>query len=166
MRTAWLYLTAILVALLQAALHGMGAEVVVPNLCLVMLIWLTPRLTTATLAGLAVTMGVLLESVSGLAFGSQLLGLLVLVLIAKLVLREKAESKLSFQILITIIATLSLTIIAAASLPIAEVAGRWHLILFRGLLESLYNVIIIVGLAALTGGERQTNDRSYHLPHS
>ncbi len=166
MRTGWLILLALVTALLQVVLHGLGANAVVPNLPLVLIVWLAPRVSAARLSAVAVTMGLILESNSLLPFGTQLLELLIFVLAAKLILREEAESRLGFQVALVVGATLISVGVTAASLPFSDIAQYWPTILFRGALESLYNGIIIVLLAGLTDGRsrRGEHQRRYKLP--
>jgi hypothetical protein len=118
------------------------------------------------LSAIAVTMGIILESNSLLPFGTQLLGLLVFVLAAKLILQEETESRLGFQVALVVAATMISVAISAASLPFSDIAQFWTTILFQGALESLYNGIIIVLLAGLTNGRSRRGDqqRRYRLP--
>lgn len=166
MRTGWLIFLALVTALLQTALHGLGANVVIPNLPLVLIVWIAPRVSAARLSAIAVTMGIILESNSLLPFGTQLLGLLVFVLAAKLILQEETESRLGFQVALLVAATMISVAISAASLPFSDIAQFWTTILFQGALESLYNGIIIVLLAGLTNGRSRRGDqqRRYRLP--
>ncbi len=164
MRTFGLIVLALFTAIIQIALHGLGSSIVVPNLCLILLIWLAPRIATGLLAGLALTMGLVIEQASGLSFGSVVLGLLLVVFVAKLIFNEADERRLSFQLGLMVGSTLLIVGIAVASLPLADLAAHWPQLVWRTVLECLYNCGILVGITVLTSGEQPTSDRRYHLP--
>lgn len=158
-----LYLLAFLLACLQVGVRGVSLTAIFPNICIIALVFLAPRIGFADLAGMAILMGVLLETHSVLPFGSQLMVLLFITLFAKLVMRSVAESgQILYLIILSTVAVIVLNVASFLSLPLTEAIAVWRLIVSRIVIESLYNGTILLLLSGLF--QPRQNNRTYRLP--
>lgn len=151
--------------LVQICLHGFGIDVVVPNLVLVAIVFLSPRLSFASLGAVAVAAGVMLETSSAAPIGTHILGLLLLVLVAKLLLRSTdEESRFWYLYGILISGTIGYSLALGLTIPFRELQVHWGVLTTHILLECLYNSVLF-GICMAVGARQVGGQKQYRLPH-
>lgn len=157
-------LFALLVSLLQVALHASGLTWVIPNLALLFVVWYAPKLEYVPMTFLIILMSAILETGSVLPTGLMMLGLFLVMLASKLVFREGRDAnKWSFQLALVVAATIIFNIVVYASLPAGILASQLGQMGLRIALEVLYNssiLLLIVGLS----DRRQPTHPHFRLP--
>lgn len=152
------------IGLVQISLHGLGIDIVVPNIALVMLVFLSVRLDFSTLGTVAVATGVILETSSAAPIGTQILGLLLVVLVSKLLLRSTDEdSRFWYLYAILISSTVGYSLALGLTLPFAEIQAHWTILIVHIGLESLYNSVLF-GFCMVVGARQVDTHKNYRLP--
>jgi len=164
MRRVGIILLGILIGCLQLSMHGLSSNVVLPNIALVTVILLLPKWTFHDLVFLTLSIGVVLELVSASSVGTQIIAYLLIVLIGKLLLRQAVDgSQMGFLVALGVCLTLAFNLIVSLALPAQDILQNTQLLLFRTILECVYNGIIIV-LGMLFVYSRHVTKPRYRLP--
>lgn len=163
----WQYLlVAAGVALVQITLKSMDVNWVIPNLCLVLVVWLGSRLSLSTLTGIVLLMGSILLIGSAAPTGLNILALFLVVLVGRFVFHQgRGLYQLSFQIGLLWAATIAIGLLTAAAVEGLSILANWQMILFRIGVEGLYNMIILVLLVGLVSTRQREEDRYHRLPN-
>lgn len=163
----WRYLImAAGVALLQVTLKSLDINWVVPNLCLVVVIWLGARLSLATMTSVILLMGSILLLGSAAPIGLNILALFLVVLLGRFVFHQgRGLYQLSFQIGLLWAATIAIGLLTAAAIEGLSILANWQAILFRISVEGLYNMIILILLVGLVSTRQREEDRYHRLPN-
>lgn len=164
MKRALFILVGLLIGVVQICLRGLGPDNVIPNIALVLVVFLSARLDLSYLGTVALAAGVVLEISSAAPVGTQLLGLFLVVLVAKLLLRSSDEESRHWYLLILLIgSTIGYSLVQGLSISFAEVRAHWGVLISHIAVESLYNGILY-GCCALLGARRKVSQKSYRLP--
>lgn len=164
MRRVGLILLGLAIGLIQISLRGLGAEVVIPNVALVMIVFLSARLDLSSLGLVALAGGVLLELSSAAPLGTQIFGLVLLVLVSKLLLRSTEEdSQFWYLYGLLLSSTVGYSLALAFTIPFSEIQSHWWLLVVHIALECLYNSILF-GFCMAVGARRIDSKKAYRLP--
>ncbi len=163
----WRYLlVAAGVALIQITLKSLDVNWVVPNLCLVLVIWFGARLSLSTLTSVVLLMGSILLIGSAAPVGLNILALFLVVLLGKFVFHQgRGLYQLSFQIGLLWAATIAVGLLTATAVEGLSLLANWQTILFRIGVEGLYNMIILILLVGLVSTRQREEDRYHRLPN-
>jgi hypothetical protein len=154
----------ILVALAQISLHSANGLWVIPNLALIFVVWYAPKYSFLSMTTTIIIMGVILEISSVMPTGLELLGLFLVLLAAKFVIREgRLASKWTFQLALLAVATVLINILGYATLPSGTIAQDLGYVGLRIALELLYNCSILLIVVGLSGKPSQ-RDLYYRMP--
>jgi cell shape-determining protein MreD len=164
MRRLLIILAGILIGLMQISLRGLGSEIVVPNLALVAVVFLSAKLDFSYLGTIAISLGVILELSSAAPVGTQILGLLLVVLVSKLLLRSSGEeSQFWYLYALLLSCTLGYSLALGLTVPFAELQVHWGVLLGRIALECLYNSVLF-GFCTAVAARQIDTKKKYRLP--
>lgn len=162
----WLYyLLAAFAALIQITLHAADMRWVIPNLCLVLIIWAIVRLSLGTLTFMALIMSAIMALGSAQPIGFMVLALYLVILSGRTLLQRGRDLyQLRVQIGLLWLATILINTLSAFILNSVSIFADWTTILFRSGLEGLYNMLILLVLVAVSSGRARDNTGYHRLP--